>query len=64
MLHVVSPDPVDDGMPIRKNYRLMANFDISGMNLKCREGLLSPLQTLSVRASPGIFPFSDPPLRC
>ena len=43
MFHVVSPIAEDGGQPMKKGYRVMANFDISLMAMRCREGRYSPL---------------------
>ena len=62
MFHVVSPIPEDGGRPMKKGYRVMANFDISLLAVRCRDGKFSPL-TKSVPALSALPPCdtdSDP----
>ena len=46
-----SPDPDDDGQPMRKPYRLMANFPLPLMEVRCRDGVVSPMARAGVLAA-------------
>ena len=49
MLNVISPDPKDDGLPMKKGYQVWANFPVDALHLECREGVYSPLTRGGVR---------------
>ena len=58
MCQVVSPDPGDAGRPMKKPSFLIANFDFRLMNVRCRDGLLSPL-TRTGAAHGDLFSLDD-----
>ena len=39
--HLVSPDPVDQGMPMKKGLIIMSNFPMEHLNVRCRAALLN-----------------------
>ena len=62
MFHVIFPVAEDGGRPMKKGYRVMANFDSSFMAMRRREGKFSPLtqSAHSLSAIPPCDTDSDP----